>query len=232
MWWRVAILAGLLMLLAPFPGDAGQQAGAPVFTGVTQVIDGDTLDIGDTRVRLGGIDAPERSERCALPSGADWACGRWAWHETERLLQGRMLACTDLGTRSHDRVVARCTLDGRDVADLLIRHGVARICERFAAEQGVLETYQRAEVAAAAQQAGIFGGPLNPPAGFCRRAAPATVQAPGSDCAIKGNVSANGRIYHLPGQAHYDRVTMAHPDTRWFCSEAEARAAGWRPALR
>ena len=232
MWVRTFSLAGLLALLSLSPAAAAQQGADPVFAGVTHVIDGDTLDIGDTRVRLGGIDAPERSERCTLPSGADWACGRWAWHETERLLQGRELACTDLGTRSHDRVVARCTLDGRDVADLLIRRGVARVCDRFAAEQGVLETYRRAEAVAGAQQAGIFGGPLNPPAGFCRRAAPATVQAPDSNCAIKGNASANGRIYHLPGQAHYDRVTMAHPDTRWFCSEAEARAAGWRRALR
>ncbi|MDJ1632665.1 sunset domain-containing protein [Rhizobium rhizogenes] len=50
-------------------------------------------------------------------------------------------------------------------------------------------------------------------------------------CKIKGNVSINTgeRIYHVPGQEHYDetRIDYAYGE-RWFCSEAEARAAGWR----
>lgn len=49
-------------------------------------------------------------------------------------------------------------------------------------------------------------------------------------CNIKGNVSTQGeRIYHVPGQDYYDetRISAAHGE-RWFCSEEEARAAGWR----
>jgi len=51
-------------------------------------------------------------------------------------------------------------------------------------------------------------------------------------CRIKGNISVMGeRIYHVPGQAYYDSTRI---DTlkgeRWFCTEAEARAAGWRKA--
>ena len=50
-------------------------------------------------------------------------------------------------------------------------------------------------------------------------------------CTIKGNISINTgeRIYHVPGQKHYDE-TIISPQygERWFCSEAEARAAGWR----
>jgi hypothetical protein len=49
-------------------------------------------------------------------------------------------------------------------------------------------------------------------------------------CNIKGNVSTRGeRIYHVPGQKYYDRtrISASHGE-RWFCSEAEARAAGWR----
>jgi hypothetical protein len=49
-------------------------------------------------------------------------------------------------------------------------------------------------------------------------------------CRIKGNISAAGeRIYHVPGQRYYD-ATFIDPQAgeRWFCSEAEARAAGWR----
>ena len=49
-------------------------------------------------------------------------------------------------------------------------------------------------------------------------------------CNIKGNISTRGeRIYHVPGQRYYaqTRISASHGE-RWFCSEAEARAAGWR----
>ncbi|MDQ0562010.1 hypothetical protein QO004_003811 [Rhizobium mesoamericanum] len=55
----------------------------------------------------------------------------------------------------------------------------------------------------------------------------------GTACNIKGNVSINSgeRIYHVPGQ-HYYEATKISPEygERWFCSEEEARAAGWRKA--
>lgn len=50
-------------------------------------------------------------------------------------------------------------------------------------------------------------------------------------CNIKGNISINSgeRIYHLPGQRYYtDTVIRSDYGERYFCSEAEARAAGWR----
>lgn len=60
-----------------------------------------------------------------------------------------------------------------------------------------------------------------------------TGQPSPSTCAIKGNVNAKGeRIYHLPGSRNYARVAMNGPDERWFCSEPEAKAAGWSPAGR
>lgn len=56
------------------------------------------------------------------------------------------------------------------------------------------------------------------------------VMAQSGDCRIKGNVNTQGeRIYHVPGQKYYnDTVISASHGERWFCSEAEARAAGWR----
>ncbi len=59
-------------------------------------------------------------------------------------------------------------------------------------------------------------------------ATPAFAQPNG--CDIKGNVNTKGeRIYHVPGQKYYDdTVIQPSHGERWFCSEAEARAAGWR----
>ena len=52
-------------------------------------------------------------------------------------------------------------------------------------------------------------------------------------CNIKGNISigTGEKIYHVPGQ-HYYAATKISPQhgERWFCSELEARQAGWRRA--
>jgi len=50
-----------------------------------------------------------------------------------------------------------------------------------------------------------------------------------SDCRIKGNVGSSGKIYHLPGSPAYEKTRIDESKgERWFCSEQEARDAGWR----
>lgn len=50
-------------------------------------------------------------------------------------------------------------------------------------------------------------------------------------CLIKGNISESGKIYHLPGSDWYERTEInTRKGERWFCTETEARAAGWRAA--
>ena len=69
-------------------------------------------------------------------------------------------------------------------------------------------------------------------AGAAEEVGGAVVSLVGStDCRIKGNVSIDSgeRIYHVPGQRYYaDTTIRPEHGERWFCSEAEARAAGWR----
>jgi endonuclease YncB( thermonuclease family) len=53
--------------------------------------------------------------------------------------------------------------------------------------------------------------------------------ATSGDCLIKGNISNNGHIYHVPGSRSYDATIIDESKgERWFCTEEEARAAGWR----
>jgi hypothetical protein len=56
-----------------------------------------------------------------------------------------------------------------------------------------------------------------------------------ASCNIKGNISieTGERIYHMLGQKYYaaTRISPQYGE-RWFCSEAEAQAAGWRKARR
>ena len=224
--------------------DAGIAA-AGVISGPARVIDGDTVEIAGTRIRIQGIDAPELDDRCHRPDGSEWACGVWSAEAARDRFGGQTLRCEDLGERSWGRVVARCLMGETDMAAAMVAKGAARACPRFAQQHAHSRPYMEIERAAVAQRRGIFDSAPPPLAGFCRTSR--SVQAPDpdlgvrpipaaarGDCAIKGNINARGeRIYHLPGQQFYD-VTRIDESAgqRWFCSEAEARAAGWRPALR
>jgi len=62
---------------------------------------------------------------------------------------------------------------------------------------------------------------------------PVSVAPPHGNCLIKGNISPAGRIYHLPGSDSYDKTRIDEArGERWFCTEAEAREAGWRPPVQ
>lgn len=53
---------------------------------------------------------------------------------------------------------------------------------------------------------------------------------PSGPCRIKGNISDSGKIYHVPGSPWYERTEINESKgERWFCTEEQARAAGWRP---
>lgn len=54
------------------------------------------------------------------------------------------------------------------------------------------------------------------------------------NCLIKGNISSSGeKIYHMPGGQYYDRTSINESKgERWFCSEQEAKDAGWRRSMR
>lgn len=68
-----------------------------------------------------------------------------------------------------------------------------------------------------------------------RRSPPIIMSAMKPGCTIKGNISmgTGNKLYHLPGMEDYE-ITVIDPDTgeRWFCTESEAIANGWRKAPR
>ena len=102
------------------------------------------------------------------------------------------------------------------------------------AEAGLLSAYGKAENEAKSAKAGLWNSsaePERPAAWRARLWAEAKQQAP-EGCPIKGQSSRNDRVYVVPWQASYTRVRIRQDKgERWFCSVAEAEAAGWRPAV-
>ncbi len=206
---------------------AHPSAAGMVLAGQARVIDGDTLDISGERVRLHGIDAPEMRQTCAAPDG-DWSCGEWARDELLRLIGGAALRCTGIERDRYGRLVATCHADGRDLGAALVEGGAAIAYRRYS------YAYTAQEDRARRARRGMWAEgetDLVRPAQWRQTQTPA--QAAPGECAIKGNISSNGRIYHLPGQRDYalTRIDTSRGE-RWFCTEEEASAAGWRRAQR
>jgi endonuclease YncB( thermonuclease family) len=98
-------------------------AHADTLSGAATVHDGDTLRLGDTRIRLWGIDAPELGQECQRPGGK-YACGIEARDALAKYVDGWEVVCEPRG-KSYERVVAVCSIGGVDIATWMVGHGWA-----------------------------------------------------------------------------------------------------------
>jgi endonuclease YncB( thermonuclease family) len=218
-------------------------------SGVPRVVDGDTVQIGETKIRLQGMDAPETDQLCLDANGQTWACGIAARDELIKHSAGREWDCDLAGTDRYGRSLGSCFVEGEDVNAWMVRQGWALAFVEYS------HSYDADEVAARQAVVGLWRGAFIAPWDWRHRnkqtvvlgaaAVPINAQAillgavsaagaPDPSCVIKGNVNRKGeRIYHLPGQLNYSKTSMNKGlGERWFCSEAEAEGAGWRKAAR
>ncbi|MCP3447350.1 thermonuclease family protein [Bradyrhizobium sp. CCGUVB14] len=111
------ILASLVALAVPACG--GDLAGR------ASVIDGDTIEVHGTRIRLFGIDAPEAAQLCRDGQGKDYRCGQRAANALADLIDGKLVACDPRGPDQYGRTVAVCAVSGLDIGEWLVRRGLA-----------------------------------------------------------------------------------------------------------
>ena len=195
--------------------------------GRASVIDGDTIEVHGQRIRLFGIDAPESAQLC-LAEDKRWRCGQQAALALDKRIAKRPVACAQRDRDRYGRIVAVCRVGDLDLNAWLVAEGWALAYRRYSTD------YVDEEAAASAARKGIWRGTFVPPWDWRRgRRLEATVSESG-DCRIKGNISSKGeRIYHVRGGQFYDRTRIdTSMGERWFCSEAEAQAAGWRRSRR
>ena len=217
---RPTSLGFALWLLHAGPAIAGSIEGPAL------VVDGDTIDIDGTRIRLHGIDAPEAGQKCSKADGVEWRCGQSAVKALARLVQGKMVRCINLTGDGMGRMVASCHVAGADVSAQLVRTGYAWAFVRYSRDYVTLEEQART------RGIGIWQGTAQPAWEYRADRWKVEVQTAPNGCPIKGNVSDRGRIYHAPWSPWYSKthVNLRQGDL-WFCSEAEAVAAGFRAPL-
>jgi endonuclease YncB( thermonuclease family) len=117
---RTAIAMLAALILAP-----ASAAAADNQAGQASVIDGDTLEIHGTRIRLWGIDAPESSQLCRGDDSLQYRCGAKAANDLDAFIARRPVNCLPISLDRYGRTVATCSVGGTDLGDWLVRNGLA-----------------------------------------------------------------------------------------------------------
>lgn len=204
----------LLLLLLPVAA-----ALPPAFRAeCTRIVDGDTIDVsraGETvRIRLEGIDCPERNQPFAEEAMA----------LTALLVEGKMVDVIAKEKDAYGRTAARVFVDGRDLSAELLKAGLATHYRKYNSDW-LLASLERQ---ARAEGAGMWGTPPSPAPAPATKGSPRkdSRTVPSSPAAYHGNV--RSRVFHSPACPHYDCPNC----TRRFGSREEALAAGFRPCGR
>jgi endonuclease YncB( thermonuclease family) len=230
-------------------GEAAAPESAFDIRGVASVVTAGVIDVAGKRMRLHGIDPLEGAQKCLTRQGREWKCGEKAKTAlAERTREGEVV-CKKKGTDRRGVDIASCKAGEDDLSAWMIAAGWAFPARRLSTE--FLPQEASAKAGALGAWSGIFIMPHDWRAGTrfgipafasdAPRAPDGTILPvdqddpdPAIQCMIKGNVGRNGeRIYHVPGGAYYDKVVIdPGAGKTWFCTEAEAVAAGWRKSPR
>jgi endonuclease YncB( thermonuclease family) len=239
------LIAGLILIA--LPASQGLAANATVR-------DGSTLQLGNVTYRLDGIDAPPLDQLCIDEHAESWTCGIEARDQLAKLIGDRQVRCDDLGPDPtyKKRHLGVCKIEGDDptsLSELLVQQGFALNVEasatgRFKPDEARAKEDRRGlwkgcfvapqEFRRGKQDGALLGGSC--PADRDREIRdvlfPDDLPMP-AGCNIKGKFAVRARvtgdigIYHLQACRSYPGLTK--PD-RWFCSEDDAQAAGFRRA--
>ncbi|WP_303992204.1 thermonuclease family protein [Devosia ginsengisoli] len=125
----------------------------PPVAGLARVGDGDSFHLGEDRIRLLGLDAPELAQSCTTADGRTWPCGRTARDRMAQLLAAGPADCRPEDIDQYDRLLAICSVDGIDLGATMVAEGLAISAGRYWTE----------EAAARNDRRGIWDGDFDAP---------------------------------------------------------------------
>jgi endonuclease YncB( thermonuclease family) len=190
------------------------------------VIDGDSIQIGAVVYRLAGIDAPELGQDCD-ESGHLSPCGLTAAYDLRKLFKLEKGPITCFIQPAENTPIATCMVDDRDISDLMLKGGYVTAID------GGSPHYAAAEHLARNARLGIWSGTFLAPREWRdgkRLPAERESGTGKAACRIKGTVTAGGgRFYYTPLDDGFDAIAIDPKlGERLFCSDDEARQAGWK----
>ena len=126
-------------------------------TGPVTLSDGDTFKMSHQRIRLSGIDTPERAQWCLHAGSQCYPCGKLATEHGRSLTEGEMVTCWPTGDKTYGRIVASCFVGGKDYQISMISAGWALAYRRFLSGE-MKARYVAVENAAKSAKRGLWVG--------------------------------------------------------------------------
>jgi endonuclease YncB( thermonuclease family) len=239
---RILLVAALLSIVLP----ASQGSAATAI-----IRDGSTIQLGNVTYRLDGIDVPAVDQFCIDQNADSWTCGIEARDQLSKLVAGKQVRCDDLGAdpRFKKRRIGACKIEGdaTSLSEFLISKGFAVL------DDGATSKRRIDQGRAMEERLGLWKGCFIRPSEF--RAGKKDGKLLGSSCradrdreirealfpedlvmpagcnikgkyAVRARVTGNLGIYHLQACRSYPGLKQ----DRWFCSEEDAQASGFRRA--
>lgn len=126
--------------------------------GQASVVDADTIEIHGQRIRLAGIDAPESDQLCRDADSNHYRCGQKAANALFDFIARRPAQCIEVDRDRYGRLVAVCTVAGVDLADWLVRAGLALDWPRYSRGD-----YADTQIEARRAERGVWAGSFSMP---------------------------------------------------------------------
>ena len=125
--------------------------------GSARVVDGDTIWIGKTKIRLWAIDAPETKQECHR-KGVPWMCGEAATERLRAFIGSQPVSCEDRGMDRYKRMIGKCSVGSLDLGAEMVTSGMALPYWQYGGDY-----YQQAFREARGQGVGMFAGTFAEP---------------------------------------------------------------------
>ena len=145
----------LLLLLPSLPAHAD-------VIGLARVVDGDTIHIDKTKIRLYGIDAPEAKQTCK-GEGTEWACGQAATKAMIDAINGQIVTCRGDKRDRYKRLLAVCYVGNMNLNAMMVLNGWALAYRKYSTD------YVDAEAVAEKARVGLWRGEFEKPWEWRRR---------------------------------------------------------------
>ena len=127
-----------------------------IVNGDAKVIDGDTIHIGNNKIRLHGIDAPEKNQKCVF-NNKDWECGKNSTLALREMIKNSPVICRINDVDRYKRYIAVCFSDKKSLNKMMVKNGWA-IAYRYYSKDYIDE-----EFIAKRKKLGIWRGTFEEP---------------------------------------------------------------------
>ena len=132
---------------------------------MAEVIDGDTIKIEKKKIRLFGIDAPEKKQKCKKPwltilfmtFNKDYPCGEISTLKLKKKINNKFITCKSTNKDKYKRFIAECFKDETNINRWMVRNGHAVVYKKYS------KKYLAAENLARNEKLGLWSGTFKTP---------------------------------------------------------------------